>query len=67
VKSLISDVAVGIADGVRTISNVQVLPTQESRPGPARSVGSTPTIWRSWLGIDEQMVAAVARGSGAGR
>ena len=40
------DVAVAIADGARTISDVQVLADQQGLHGPAGSVASTPTIWR---------------------
>jgi hypothetical protein len=40
------DVAVAIADGARTISDVQVLADQRDLHGPAGSVASTPTIWR---------------------
>jgi len=40
------DVAVAIADGAVTISDVQALADQQGLHGPAGSVASTPTIWR---------------------
>jgi len=40
------DVAVAIADGAVTISDVQTLADHKGLHGPARSVASTPTIWR---------------------
>jgi len=40
------DVAVAIADGAVSISDVQVLADQQGLHGPAGSVASTPTIWR---------------------
>ena len=40
------DVAVAIADGAVTISDVQTLADQQGLHGPAGSVASTPTIWR---------------------
>ena len=53
------DVAVAIADGARTISDVQVLADQQGLHGPAGSVASTPTIWRVLAGIDTQMLGAI--------
>ncbi len=53
------DVAVAIADGARTISDVQVLADQQDLHGPAGSVASTPTIWRVLDGVDEQMLGAI--------
>ena len=50
------DVAVAIADGARTISDVQVLADQQGLHGPAGSVASSPTIWRVLAGIDEWML-----------
>ncbi len=43
---VIVDVAVAIADGAVTISDVQALADQQGLHGPAGSVASTPTIWR---------------------
>jgi hypothetical protein len=40
------DVAVAIADGAVTISDVQTLADQQGLHGRAGSVASTPTIWR---------------------
>jgi hypothetical protein len=40
------DVAVAIADGAVTLSDVQTLADQQGLHGPAGSVASTPTIWR---------------------
>ncbi len=40
------DVAVAIADGAVTISDVQALADQQGLHGPAGSVASTSTIWR---------------------
>jgi len=45
------DVAVAIADGAVTISDVQTLADQQGLHGPAGSVASTPTIWRVLDGI----------------
>jgi len=53
------DVAVAIADGARTISDVQVLADQQGLHGPAGSVASTPTIWRVLAGIDPAMLAEI--------
>ncbi len=53
------DVAVAIADGARTISDVQVLADQQGLHGPAGSVASTPTIWRVLDGIDDSMLSAI--------
>jgi len=41
------DVAVAIADGAVTISDVQTLADQQGLHGPAGSVASTSTIWRA--------------------
>ncbi len=40
------DVAVAVADGAVTTSDVQTLADQQGLHGPAGSVASTPTIWR---------------------
>jgi hypothetical protein len=61
------DVAVAIADGARTISDVQVLADQQGLHGPAGSVASTPTIWRVLDGIDEQMLSAIRLARAAAR
>ncbi len=61
------DVAVAIADGARTISDVQVLADQQGLHGPAGSVASTPTIWRVLDGVDEQMLSAIRLARAAAR
>ena len=53
------DVAVAIADGAVTISDVQALADQEGLHGPAGSVASTPTIWRVLAGIDDAMLTRI--------
>jgi hypothetical protein len=53
------DVAVAIADGAVTITDVQALADQEGLHGPAGSVASTSTIWRVLAGIDETMLARI--------
>jgi len=55
------DVAVAIADGAVSISDVQALADQEARPGPAGSVASTSTIWRVLADIANSpgMLAAI--------
>jgi len=45
------DVAVAIADGAVTISDVQALADQQGLHGPVGSVASTPTIWRVLDGV----------------
>ena len=53
------DVAVAIADGATTISDVQALAEQHDLHGPAGSVASTPTIWRVLAGIDAAMLGEI--------
>ena len=53
------DVAVAIADGAVTITDVQALADQEGLHGPAGTVASTSTIWRVLAGIDEMMLAKI--------
>jgi len=53
------DVAVAIADGAVTITDVQALADQQGLHGSAGSVASTPTIWRVLAGIDEAMLAQI--------
>ena len=53
------DVAVAIADGAVTITDVQTLADQEGLHGPAGSVASTSTIWRVLAGIDEAMLGRI--------
>ena len=53
------DVAVAIAGGAVTISDVQALADQRGLHGPAGSVASTSTIWRVLAGIDSAMLAQV--------
>ena len=63
------DVAVAIADGAVTISDVQALADQQGLHGPAGSVASTPTIWRVLAGIaaDPGMLAAIRQGRAQAR
>ncbi len=61
------DVAVAIADGATTISDVQVLADQQGLHGPAGSVASTPTIWRVLAGVDETMLADVRQARAVAR
>ncbi len=59
---MLVDVAVAIADGATTISDVQALADQHGLhglPGPAGSVASTSTIWRVLAGIDTAMLAEI--------
>jgi len=51
---VLTDVAVAIADGAETISDVQALADQPALHGP---VASTATIWRVLDGIDDTMLA----------
>ena len=53
------DVAVAIADGATTISDVQGLAKQHGLHGPAGSVASPPTVWRVLDGIDAPMLAEI--------
>ncbi len=53
------DVAVAIADGAVTITDVQALADQEGLHGPAGSVASTSTIWRVLAGIDAAMLGQI--------
>ncbi len=53
------DVAVAIADGAVTITDVQALADQEGLHGPAGSVASTATIWRVLAGIDQSMLSTI--------
>jgi hypothetical protein len=55
------DVAVAIADGAVTISDVQALADQQGLHGPAGSVASTSTIWRVLSGAANTagMLAAI--------
>ena len=52
-------VAVAIADGTMTISDVQALADQHGLHGSAGSVASTPTIWRVLASIDTAMLAEI--------
>lgn len=61
------DVAVAIADGATTISDVQALADQHGLHGPAGSVASTPTIWRVLDGIDAGMLAEIRLGRARAR
>ena len=53
------DVAVAIADGAVTITDVQALADQQGLHGPAGSVASTSTIWRVLAGIDGAMLTRI--------
>lgn len=65
---VLADVAVAIADGPVTSSDLQVLADQQGLPGPAGSVASTSTIWRArdrtWLARGE-LTGTELRGSRA--
>jgi hypothetical protein len=61
------DVAVAIADGAVTISDVQALADQDGLHGPAGSVASTATIWRVLDGIDADMLSRVRQARAAAR
>jgi len=63
------DVAVAIADGAVTISDVQTLADQQGLHGPAGSVASTPTIWRVLAGIANTpgMLARIRQGRAQAR
>lgn len=56
---VLADVAVAIAGGAVTITDVQALADQEGLHGPAGSVASTSTIWRVLAGIDERMLGRI--------
>ena len=53
------DVAVAIADGALSISDVQTLADQQGLHGPTGSVASTPTIWRVLAGVDPAMLTDI--------
>ena len=61
------DVAVAIADGAVTITDVQALADQQGLHGPAGSVASTSTIWRVLAGIDQTMLARIRQARAAAR
>lgn len=61
------DVAVAIADGAVSISDVQTLADQQGLHGPAGSVASTPTIWRVLAGIDADMLAEIRQARACAR
>ena len=52
-------VAVAIADGAVTITDVQALADQQGLHGPAGWVASTSTIWRVLAGVDETMLGRI--------
>ncbi len=58
------DVAVAIADGAETISDVQALADQPDLHGP---VASTATVWRVLAGIDTDLLPAVRLARAAAR
>jgi hypothetical protein len=60
-------VTVVIADGVRTISDLQVLADQRGLHGSAGLVASTPMIWRVLNSSDTQMLAQHVRGHAEAR
>ena len=51
-------VAIAIADGAVTITDVQALADQEGLHGPAGSIASTSTIWRVLASIGETILGA---------
>ena len=61
------DVAVAIADGAVSISDVQTLADQQGLHGPAGSVASTPTIWRVLAGIDAAMLTDIRQARAGAR
>lgn len=61
------DVAVAIADGATTITDIQALADQQGLHGPAGSVASTSTIWRVLAGIDTAMLGRVRLAVAAAR
>jgi len=56
---LLVDVAVAIADGAVTTTDIQALADQQGLHGPAGSVASTSTIWRVLAGIDETVLGRI--------
>ena len=52
-------IAIAIADGAVTISDVQALADLEDLHGPAGSVASTSTTWRVLAVIDQAMLAQI--------
>jgi len=61
------DVAVAIADGAVTISDVQTLADQQGLHGPTGTVASTSTIWRVLAGIDNEMLAQIRQAQAQAR
>ena len=61
------DVAVAIADGAVTISDIHALADHEGLHGPAGTVASTPTIWRVLAGIDAAMLVRIRQGRAEAR
>lgn len=63
------DVAVAIADGAVTISDVQALADQQGLHSPAGSVASTSTIWRVLAGVANTpgMLAAIRQARAVAR
>jgi len=61
------DVAVAIADGAVTITDVQALADHQGLHGPAGTVASTSTIWRVLAGIDEAMLVRIRQASAEAR
>ena len=63
------DVAVAIADGAVTISDVQALADQQGLHGPTGSVASTSTIWRILDGVANTpgMLTAIRQGRAQAR
>ena len=53
------NVAVAIADGAVTISDIQALADHDGLHGPAGSVASTSTIWRVLAGINAAMLTRI--------
>ena len=61
------DVAVAIADGAVTISDIQALADHEGLHGPAGTVALTSTIWRVLAGIDAAMLVRIRQGRAEAR
>ena len=61
---MLSDLAVAIADGAETITDLQALGDQPELHGP---VASTATAWRVLAGVDAGVLAELRRGRAAAR
>ena len=61
------DVAVAIADGAVTITDVQALADQQSQHGMSGLVASTSTIWRVLAGVDAAMLGRIRQARAGSR